>query len=546
MAIASPTDLVNSTLSLLVKVSGTIIPDYYPLISVDVHHQINRISSATLIFTDGVMNASSTPITDNDSFVPGNKIEILAGYGIGDEQSIFSGLIVKQGVAISADGFFRLTLGCKHEAVGMTFNRKDVEFTDLSDAEILTRIIQGNQLNGEVASTSVIQETVTQKGATDWDFLLSRAEFYGFLVTCGKGNTVEIAAPNLSAEPVLRLTLGKSILSFNAELDAQRQASELEASAWANASLLRIRLSALKGSVSFQGNGTVLPGKMVLLEGVGARYNGNAFVSSVNHQIVDGSWKTTVEFGLDDVPIAEQGNFNSLPAAGQLPAISGLQIATVKNLFEDPQSLHRIQLTINSSAENQTGTWARVSNFYATADAGSGFLPEVGDEVVVGFVDSNPRYPIVIGSLYSSLKAPAHPAKDNNNFIKSIVTKGKLKISFDDEKKVMTLETPAGNVVTLDDENKKTVISDQNGNVITMDPSGINMLSNKDISLKAKGDISLEAEGKIALGAKNDVVVSGLNVTNEALNGFTATGGATAELKASGQTTVKGGIVMIN
>lgn len=546
MAIASPTDLVNSTLSLLVKVLGTIIPDYYPLISVDVHHQINRISSATLIFTDGVMNASRTPITDNDSFVPGNKIEILAGYGIGDELSIFSGLIVKQGIAISADGFFRLTLSCKHEAVGMTFNRKDVEFTDLSDAEILTRIIQGNQLNGEVASTSVIQETVTQKGATDWDFLLSRAEFYGFLVTCEKGNTVEIAAPNLSAEPVLRLTLGESILSFNAELDAQRQASELEASAWANASLLRMRLSALKGSVSFQGNGTVLPGKMVLLEGVGARYNGNAFVSSVNHQIADGSWKTTVEFGLDDLPIAEQGNFNSLPVAGQLPAISGLQIATVKNLFEDPQSLHRIQLTINSSAENQTGTWARVSNFYATADAGSGFLPEVGDEVVVGFVDSNPRYPIVIGSLYSSLKAPAHPAKDNNNFIKSIVTKGKLKISFDDEKKVMTLETPAGNVVTLDDENKKTVISDQNGNVITMDPSGISMLSNKDISLKAKGDISLEAEGKIALGAKNDVVVSGLNVTNVALNGFTAAGGATAELKASGQTTVKGGIVMIN
>ncbi|MCX2449714.1 phage baseplate assembly protein V [Pedobacter sp. PLR] len=583
MAIKSPADIIDPTLSLVVKVSGTIIPDYYPLISVEIYHEVNRISYAELTFADGAVDTMAFPIIDSDSFVPGNKIEILGGYGAEDKLSIFSGVIVKQSIEISGDNVFRLMLSCKHEAIGMTFNRKDVEFTGLSDGDILKKIIKDNQLKGVVDSTSLIQETVTQKGATDWDFILSRAAFYGLLVTCVKGNTVEIALPKLSADPVLRLAFGDSIQSFNAELDARMQSPELEASVWdiktltllkanatepglpdqgniftcaamekaeiearANASSLKMRLSALKGSVTFQGNGSVLPGKLVLLEGVGSRYSGNAFVSSVNHCIENGSWKTTVGFGLDVAPIAEQGNFNLPLAAGQLPAVSGLQIATVKNLFEDPQSLHRIQLTLNSSADNQTCTWARVSNFYATANAGSGFLPEIGDEVVVGFLDSNPRYPVVIGSLYSNSKAPVHPAKDNNNFIKSIITKGNLKISFDDEKKVMTLGTPGGNAIALDDENKRMVISDQHGNIITMDSKGISMVSDKDISLKASGDISLDASGKIELMAKKDAVVSGMNVTNKAKIGFIAEGGATAELKSSGQTIVKGSIVMIN
>ncbi|MBB2147959.1 type VI secretion system tip protein VgrG [Pedobacter gandavensis] len=599
MAIKSPADVVDLTLSLVIKVSGSIIPDYYPQISVEIHHQVNRISHAELIFADGTVDTRTFPISDSDSFVPGNEIEILAGYGGEDKVSIFSGVIVKQSIEVNNTDAFSLIVSCKHKAIGMTFNRKDVEFTSLSDADILSKIIKNNQLKAEVTSTSVVQETVIQKGATDWDFILSRAEFYGFLVNCLKGNTIEIAAPKLSTEPVLRLAFGDSILSFNAELDAQMQSPALEASAWdiktltilkasatepslqaqgnisakklsgtlsqtkrniftgapmekaeietwANASLLKMRLSALKGSVSFQGNGLVMPGKLVLLEGVGARYSGKAFVSSVSHYLEEGVWKTTVGFGLDDTPIAAQENFNVLPAAGQLPAISGLQIATVKNLFEDPQSLHRIQLTLNSSADNQTGTWARVSNFYATANAGSGFLPEIGDEVVVGFLDSNPRYPVVLGSLYSSSKAPVYPAKDNKNFIKSIITKGNLKISFDDEKKVTKLETPAGNAFSLDDENKKIVITDQHGNVITMDSKGISLASDKDITLKASGDISLNAMGKIELTAKKDAAISGMNVSNKAQVGFTAKGGATAEISSSGQTAVKGGIVMIN
>jgi len=599
MAIKSPADVEDLTLSLVVKVSGTVIPDYYPQISVEITHQLNHISYAELIFADGTVDTGTFPISDSEDFVPGNEIEILAGYGADDKVSIFSGVIVKQSIEVTSADVFSLVVNCKHKAIGMTFGRKDAEFASLSDSDIINKLIKANQLKGVVSSTAVIQETVTQKGATDWDFILSRAEFYGFLVCCTQGDTLEIGEPKLSAEPVLRVAFGESIVSFHAELDAQMQSPELEAlawdiktlelltenaseptlnsqgdisakqlsaklnqtkhtiftgapmekseiKAWADAALLKMRLSALKGSVSFQGNGLIKPGKMLELEGVGSRYSGKAFVSSVMHRIEDGNWITTTGFGLNDFPVAERENFNSPQAAGQLPAISGLQIATVKNLFEDPQSLYRIQLTLNSAAGNQAGTWARVANFYATANAGNGFLPEVGDEVVVGFLDANPRYPVVLGSLYSTSKAPVNAAKDNNNYIKSIITKGNLKISFDDEKKITKIETPAGNSFALDDENKKVVINDQHGNIVTMDADGINLSSVKDITLKASGDIALNASGKIEITAKKDVAIAGMNISNSAKSGFTAKGEMTAEINSSGQTTVKGSMVMIN
>jgi hypothetical protein len=52
--------------------------------------------------------------------------------------------------------------------------------------------------------------------------------------------------------------------------------------------------------------------------------------------------------------------------------------------------------------------------------------------------------------------------------------------------------------------------------------------------------------GAITLDSKADVKASGMNVQCEAKVGFTGKGNATAELSASGQTTVKGAMVMIN
>lgn len=597
MPAKSPVDLLDPTLKYTIKVNGSPIKDFYPVVSVNVTHEINKISYAEIVFIDGTVESSDFPISESADFVPGNPVEITAGYGEGAEDSIFKGVVVKQAVRISA-GSFNLVITCKHKAVSMSFNRQEAQFKDKADSAVMNAIISTYGLSATIDATSPVPEVIFQKLATDWDFITARADFYGYIISFD-GDDLIIGSPKLTGDAVLRVAFGESIISFNAELNAERQPTAIEVSgwdiknqvllkssaaepsinahgnlsaktlsgklqqkklsitsntpltqddlkAWADGSLLRTRLAAIKGQVSFNGSALAKPNTIIELEGVGDRFNGNAYVSAVTHSMEEGTWTSSVKFGLDPKPANERSNFSYPAASGQLPAIQGLQVGTVKKIFEDPDSQFRVLVNLPSAAESQDGIWARVSNVYATSGSGSFFLPEVGDEVVIGFLESDPRYPVILGSLYSSGKAAPVTASDNNNYIKAIITKSKLKISFDDEKKITLIETPGKNSITLSDDAQSIEIVDQNNNSIKMTSDGITLQSGKDIVLKATGNITLDATGKLNLGAKQDVAVTGMNVTHTAQVGFTAKGNATAEVSASGQTTVKGGIVMIN
>lgn len=254
---------------------------------------------------------------------------------------------------------------------------------------------------------------------------------------------------------------------------------------------------------------------------------------------------TSAGFGLNIPGFVRRGHLNVEPAV-ESKGIKGLQLATVLKLHEDPLSLYRIQLRLHSGAGVQEGTWARVSNFYATANAGAHFLPELGDEVVVGFFDADPAHPVVLGSLYSPTKKPYAEADDVNNSVKSIVTRAQLEISFDDKEKVITMRTPGGNSLRLDDGNKKTEIRDQHGNVISTGTEGIEILSVKDLHLSAKGSIKIDAGVNVMLNADADVDIDALNIRQQAAMGLRASGNASAELSSSGQMVLKGALININ
>ena len=173
------------------------------------------------------------------------------------------------------------------------------------------------------------------------------------------------------------------------------------------------------------------------------------------------------------------------------------------------------------------------------------FVPEIGDEVVLGYFNNDPAHPVVLGSLYSSKRKPPY-SLTADNFTKAIVTKSKLKIEFDDDKKVTTIETPGGNKIVISDDDTSILLADQNNNTVKLGSDGIALDSPKDITITAKGKVSVDAAGGLELNSKADVKITGMNVNNEAKVGFVAKGNASAELSASGQTTVKGAMVMIN
>lgn len=163
----------------------------------------------------------------------------------------------------------------------------------------------------------------------------------------------------------------------------------------------------------------------------------------------------------------------------------------------------------------------------------------------VGFINNNPNYPIVLGGMYGSKHTPPFGYEAKNN-IKAIVTRSKMSVEFDEEKKIITIQTPAKNTIVMSDEGKSISVTDQNKNKMVMDSNGIELSSSKNIKLTAKGNIALNAAGKVSIDAKSDVDINGTNVKVTAKVGAKVKGNATAELSASGQTTVKGAMVMIN
>ena len=532
MPVPSPfSNIEDPSIRVTVIINGKPSSDEYGLKSVFVRHEVNKISYAELVMV-GAADATSgaIPTTDSDEFNPGNKISITAGYGSSGETNIFSGLIIDHEVIVDNENLFSIKLLCKQQAVALTYHTAEAFFTNKKDSEVIAAIASKYGLPVLIEETEDVHEALFQQMETDWDFIKQRCKKNGLIINT-HNDVISIAKPNLNTKPVLRIALGESIISFNATLSTEVPPVTVQASA-----------SSSKGQVKFTGNAALKTGDLIELEGVGKKFNGNVFVWAVTHTIDSGAWHTEVGFGLQQQLPVEKFTSNNTA----LPAISGLQLATVKNIVNDPQKQFRIQVTIASAAEQPVDVWALLVSFYATDGAGALFYPEIGDDVVVGFLSGNVDTPVILGSLYSKKNKPAIPAQDENNNVKTFTTRSKLQLLFNDEKKIIQINTPGQNAITINDDDKSIVIADQHTNSVTLNSSGIQLNSAKDIVLKATGNISLNATGKIDIESKQDVTVSGLNINNKAQIGFTGKGNATAELSASGQTTVKGAMVMIN
>ena len=552
---ASPLEHLEGPVRVVVSSEGAALPASAVLISVTVRRCVNEVPSATLVFSDGDIALSGFPLSDSAQLQPGVEITVEAGYGDGGA-TIFAGIVVKHGLRIGVENDARLVIECRDKAVKMTAGRKNRQFVDMSDAEIVTALIAGHGLHAAVSGAGLQHAELIQHNCTDWDFLFSRAEANGCLVSVLDGK-VTVAEPATCGPAALKVAYGESLIEFEAELDARRQVTEVRASAWdaraqalppaaldrsAEVQPLKSGLSRLRGRMRFQGSAVPQVGGLIELAGVGERFSGNVLATGLSHRIDESGWTTEVEFGTPAERSTAQPDVVAPPAAGRVPGIEGLHVGKVLQL-DDPTGEHRVQVQL--PAAGITSVWARLMQFNASNGFGAFFVPEVGDEVLVGFLSNDPGCPIVLGSLYSSQRAPPRVLTAGND-VKAIVTRCNARIEFNDEDRAITVATPGRNAVLLSDKDQSITLSDQNGNAVRLGPAGITLDSAKDIQIDARGAITLTALGSVTLGAKADVRVEGLNVTCEAQVGMTARGSASAELSAAGQTTVKGAMVLIN
>ncbi|WP_421872495.1 type VI secretion system tip protein VgrG [Marinoscillum sp.] len=595
--LASPVTSKCDLVTYQVLSNGSPIDKSYNVTSITITKEINRISSCEIELLDGSASSEDFPISDSDTFLPGNEIEVKMGYE-SDNQSVFKGIILRQGLKVNRGSGPVLEVICKDAAIKMTATRKNAYFKDTTDSGVISSVI-GNYsgLSADVASTSGQQEEVVQYYATDWDFILSRAEINGMTITTDAG-TISVKDPNSESDDVLQVTYGQDLLTFNASLDAQNQYKNIKSSAWdlktqkivtgqssisdysqgnvsnskltdvlgisdfnlqstipldegmlntwAKAQATKSKFSKIRGDLSFQGNASALPGKLISIKGMGARFNGKALLSGVVHTLRNGNWITEAEIGLSPEWFSQKVEMQAPLASGLLPGIQGLQNGTVKQINEDPDGQYRVLVDVPIIKEGGDGIWARLANFYATNNAGSFFYPEVGDEVVLGFLNEDPRYPIILGSLYNSNSKSAPYTPDETNSTKAIVTNSQLKVIFNDEKKIVTIVTPNNNQMVWNDEAQSITISDQNENSIEMSSSGITIKSASNMTLQAAESISIKAGTTATVQAGESASVQASSVSVQAEMEAQIEGGMTTQISGGEEVSISGAMVMIN
>lgn len=585
----------SETITILYS-EGKQLPENYRLEQATVRIEANRIGKATLHLYAGRTEEEPFEFSDNDTFRHGNCIRIDV---IRENRTttLFEGLVISTELRSGFDGPDMLVVECRHYAYLTTMGRKNGVFEENKDSDIFKKIISGYpEIKLKTEDTPVVHASLVQYYSTDWDFILSRADACGLIVTTS-GKEIDIRKPDVAAEAIAEYTYRVNVSDFEGSLSLSSQYGEVCATGWsysqqellqeqaekqetnkqgdlrvedlsklnpnkllfqtdaspekellkgwANAMSVKSALSRYKGSFTVEGEGSVVPGSVVSLKGFGKRFDGNVWVGSVEHTIKTRSWKCRIGMGLPEYKVVEQPDIVAPLASGLLPGIRGLHIGIVRKLHEDPAEEERILVELPLLNGDNSQVWARLATPYSGNRTGILFVPEVGDEVVVGFFNNDPCYPVILGSMFGSKMAPPVPLSEKNG-IKTILTKEKLKLEFDDEKKIITVGTPGGALIEVNDDQKSITLNDQNKNSIILDSNGITIRSNKDIILKAQGNIDVQSTSNATIKAQSNLTLEGMNVEGKAKVGIKMKGNASAELSASGNTTVKGSIIMIN
>lgn len=559
---------------------GETLPRSYHLVSLRVQHQLQRIPYAQLVLQDGEASRETFSLSSEAYFAPGREVEILLGYGEGQE-SVFTGLVTRQRIKVRGQGSV-LMVECRGKATRMTLRTESRHFLDRRDSEIIEELIQGHGLEAHVEPTDWVHGQMVQHDASDWDFLVCRAEANGYLVHA-EGERIQVGPPDLAQDAVLRIQYGATVHELDAQIDARWQMPELdgwtwdssvqeaqqsqaaeppvqeggnlsgqdlaenlgtppyslrhggelaspELQQWVNAKMLKHRLSKIRGMVRIDGTAAIRPGQCFELQGVGDRFEGKLFVSAQSHELDRGQWQTCLEFGLSPRWFAEEFELRQPAAGGLLPPVAGLHLGKVLALEGDPGGHHRIQVSLPLYQAGAEGIWARLGRTDAGKDRGLAFRPEIGDEVVVGFLNEDPRHAVILGSLHSAHHPPPWEAKDDNHR-KGYVSREGVEVVVDDEHKELILRTPAGNSLRLSDRDQGVFLEDQHGNQLVLDADGIRMESQKAVSLKSATGTVLESGTEMQIKGGTEALVNGA---------------VTAELSSGGSTVVKGSVVQIN
>ncbi len=290
----------------------------------------------------------------------------------------------------------------------------------------------------------------------------------------------------------------------------------------------------------------VVPGSTVAVTGAGPA-SGNYHVTEVEH-VYNGRGFAT-RFTAGDRRPASLVDVLTTEASSSFRR-QGIVIGVVTKVGNPNGSPGEVKVAYKSAGDQVESNWARVVTFGAGSGRGATFIPEINDEVIVGFEGGDSRRPIVLGGVYNGQDVPAEFGVANSKVDKRRITSraGHFMEFGDgdattDQHISFTLAGAEHQLVLGKEKFEATVPA---GKPMTI-KSG-----NSSIAIAADGSITIQGK-KITLKADTDVEVSGVNVTTKASvkaetsgTQIAIKGSATTEVSAGGSMTIKGAMVAVN
>ena len=224
---------------------------------------------------------------------------------------------------------------------------------------------------------------------------------------------------------------------------------------------------------------------------------GDFIIIEITHEVSQGSYYKN---RFKAIP----ATIKAMPSPKVRMPLAETQMATVLS-NADPEGKGRVRVRMNWQTEGMQTGWVRVmtpdggSSSDVKSNRGFVFIPEVGDQVLLGFRHGDPARPYVMGSLFNGTTGGGGGQGNN---CKSLTSRRGSSLKLDDSKGSVTLHDKGGVSMNFDGAGNETLATresatttvGQDASVLRMDKDG-----NIDLSGHTKVRISINESTYIQL-----------------------------------------------
>lgn len=545
------------------------------VVELDISEEVNRHGRLVLSVQNWDADSRSVRHSDDGPFEPGAAIAASLGYH-SRLTTVFDGVIASLTTHFPRGGRPVLRVEGRSRSILLEHPPRSRQLADVSDADVAADVAAAYSLTADAAD-GVRRPFVVSDRIGDWELLKRRAAELGW-VTYVRGGTL-VLRPPAPKQQAIALDYTRDLVELHLTQDLTRAIGSAVGVAWDLATLEaaeseqsaaaagidvgertphdtaaadsgwpardeRCASPAIAGSDEADARAVAVQRKAALahcfgsgvvhgdpalrcdgwvsISGVGTRMSGPHYVTAARHRFTAGSYVTEFQVGSSPalLPPSPTGD-------------RGLALGVVEAL-DDPESLNRVKVRLPWRADRGEGVWARAAGLDAGDGYGAVVVPNVGQEVLVGFVDGDPATPVVLGSLYNGTQRPPVVVDADTNAVRALMTPEGHALRLEDgESAAASLLSGKGHSLVLDDQGSAVVLTHaESGNAVRLSAEGIELVA-------AQGDIKLSS-------AAGSITLDSLRLQAKASGPSTIETSATFGLKASGSLALNGSLVTIN